>query len=329
MMKTSIVITVILSFGYTLNAQTITNSDTLNNVVQTNNSHKVVTVFEDTCVFKGDYFSNNTPDIEPLLFAEGLINPQIHHFHSAPVFSPDYNEMYFSLYPNYSDPQCIFISKKRNGVWLKPKLAEFSGQYQDGGPMLSPDGKTLYFYSKRPIHTGETPSENSMIWFVKKNNGNWGEPQLLSMNSSLGIAFYPDHYASNGRFYFSIKIAPGDYDLYQCEIENDKPVNIKRIDEPVSMKNIVDLGAVTNPENSILVFQSNNRNDENQAILYACRKQKNGKWGEPVPLSDKINQNTTRFASFSRDGKYFFFASSKSGVEEIYWIKSSEVLSKE
>ena len=233
--------------------------------------------------------------------------------------------MYFSVYLNYDDPQRIFIAKKIDGIWQEPQIAEFSGQYQDGKPILSPDGNTLYFYSKRPINEGGNSSENAMIWFVKKNKGNRGNPKLLSFSPSLGTAFYPDHYASNGLFYFSVKVAPNDYDIYQCEMKNDKPVKIKRVNEHISMKSIVDLGAATNPENNILVFQSNNRNNKNQAILYICKKQDNGEWSNPVPLSDLINQNTTRFASFTRDGKYFFFTSSKSGVEEIYWIKSSHL----
>jgi len=323
-----LLIIVFLLIGITLNAQITDKSDTLKTIDQDNNkSLKLDTVFTNLHLFQGEYFSNNTPEAEPLLFAEGLIDPKLHHLHSAPVFSPDLNEMYFSVYLNYDDPQRIFISKKVKGIWQEPKVAEFSGQYQDGRPILSPDGNTLYFYSKRPINEGEKSTENSMIWFVKKNNSNWGNPQLLSFSQSLGIAFYPDHYASNGIFYFSVKTAPRDYDIYQCEIKNDKPFNIKRVDEPVSMKNIVDLGATTNPENNILVFQSNNRNNKNQSILYACKKKENGEWGDPEPLSDKINQNTTRFASFTRNGKYFFFVCSKSGVEEIYWIKSSLLLS--
>ena len=323
-----LLIIVSLLIGYTLNAQITDNLDTLKTIDQDDNiSLNLDTVFSNLHVFQGEYFSNNAPEAEPLLFAKGLINPKLHHFHSAPAFSPDLNEMYFSVYLNYDDPQRIFISKKLDGIWQEPKIAEFSGQYQDGRPILSPDGNTLYFYSKRPINEGENSTENSMIWYVKKNNNNWGSPQLLSFSSSLGIAFYPDHYASNGIFYFSIKVAPRDYDIYQCEIKNDKPFNIKRVEEPVSKKNIVDLGATTNPENNILVFQSNNRNNKNQAILYACKKKENGEWGDPVPLSNKINQNTTRFASFTRDGKYFFFVCSKSGVEEIYWVKSSLLLS--
>lgn len=321
-------IAVVVLIEVTINAQTKDNADTLKVMDQANyKSLKVDTVFVNSPIFKGEYFSNNSPEEEPVLFAKGLLNPQFHHYHSAPEFSPDFNEMYFSVYLNYDDPQRIFISKKIDGIWQEPNIAEFSGQYQDGRPILSSDGNTLYFYSKRPINEGGNSTENSMIWFVKKTNGNWGKPKLLSFSPSFGIAFYPDHYASNGIFYFSVKVASGDYDLYQCEIENHKPVNVRRLDEPISMKNIVDLGATTNYKNDILVFQSNNRNNNNQAILYASKKQENDEWGKPVPLSDKINQNTTRFASFTRDGKYFFFVSAKSGVEEIYWIKSSQLFS--
>lgn len=284
------------------------------------------TIFAKSPDFKGKYFSNNTPEAEPLIFASGLMNPRIHHYHSPPVFSQALDEMYFSVYPNYEDTQCIFVSKKRDGIWRKPELAKFSGQYQDGRPILSPDGNTLYFYSKRPFHIGDSTPENSNIWYVKRRGDDWTSPQLLSFSESLGSSFYPDHYASDGIFYFSVKIASRDYEIYQCKIINDRPVNIKRVDEPVSMIGSIELGAVTNKENTVLVFQKTvNRNGDNGSILQASIKQNDGKWGDPKPLSDKINQGITRFASFTRDGKYFFFTSTKSGVEEIYWIKSADI----
>ena len=87
-----LVITVVLLIGTTLNAQITDNSNTLKAIGQDNNkSLKVDTIFTKSPVFKGEYFSNNTPDAGPLLFAKGLINPRLHHFHSAPVFSPDIN----------------------------------------------------------------------------------------------------------------------------------------------------------------------------------------------------------------------------------------------
>lgn len=283
---------------------------------------QVDTVFSNSPVFKGVYFSNIEPQSEPVLFAEGLINPKIHHYHSAPVFSPGLDEMYFSVYLNYKDPQRIFVAKKSNGIWGKPELAQFSGQYQDGRPILSPDGNTLFYYSRRPEIEGDSARRESRIWFVKRTEDGWSKPNLLKFDQSLGLGFYPEHFSNDGTFYFAIKVAARDYDIYQCSIEKDMPLDVKRLSEPISIVGKIENGAVTNPDNTILIFQAYDRNDKKELKLMACRKMENGEWSDPVPLSDKINQDQTRFASFSRDGKYFFFTSYKSGVEEIYWVEA-------
>lgn len=287
---------------------------------------QVDTIFTSSPVFKGKYFSNNIPDSIPLKFAEGLINPKIHHYHSAPIFSPKLDEMYFSAYLNYELPQRIFISKRFEEVWQKPEVAPFSGQYQDGGPVLSLDGNRLYFYSRRPENPRDSALKESRIWYSNKKVDGWGQPELLKFDSTLGLSFYPSHFSSNGVFYFNVKTAPRDYEIYQCRIVNNVPIDIHRLNEPISIKGKIENGAVTNPDNTILVFQAYNRNDKQKLVLMACRKKKNGVWSNPVPLSDDINQDQTRFASFSRDGKYFFFTSYRSGVEEIYWVEAKYLM---
>ena len=85
------------------------------------------------------------------------------------------------------------------------------------------------------------------------------------------------------------------------------------------------MGLVTNPDNSILIFQANDRTDGPVALLMACKKDENGNWGDPVALNEKINKDGSRFASFSPDGKYFFFAVYKNDAEKLYWIRSDQI----
>ncbi len=281
---------------------------------------QIDTVFSNSPVFKGSYFSNIEPQSEPVLFAEGLIEPKIHHYHSSPAFSPELDEMYFSVYLNNEFPQRIFVAKKSNGIWSKPEIAPFSGQYQEGGPVISSDGNTLFYYSRRPDIEGDSARRESRIWFVKRTEDGWSKPNLMKFDQSLGLGFYPEHFSNDGTFYFAIKVAPRDYDIYQSKIKDGKPTDIKRLDEPISLNDKIEGGAITNPDNSLLIFQAYDRDDKKEDVLLACRKMKDGEWSDPVPLSDKINQGQARFASFSRDGRYLFFTSYKSGVEEIYWV---------
>ena len=285
-------------------------------------------VFTMSPPFTGEYFSLEKPQSEPILFAKGLMDPEVHHYHSSPKFNSDLSEMYFSVYLSYDDPQRTFVSKKKGNKWTKPELLELDN-YNAGRPVLSPNDNKLFFYSNRPDKVGDSSLRTSRIWYLEKEGNVFGEPKLLQLDSNLGISFYPDHFASDDTFYFSIKVSPRDYDMYQCKIKDDKPVELKRMNEPLSLEGKIENGSVTSPDNTILVFQAYDRNGDEKLILLACRLLQNGEWGEPKPLSKKINQVGARFASFSPDGKYFLYTSTKSGVEEIYWISSKYIFDQE
>ena len=84
---------------------------------------------------KGDYFGEEPPGLLPKVFSPSLVDPKIHHLHSAPAFSGNGDEMFISIYINYEFPQKIFYAKQIDNVWIKPEVAFFSGDYQDGGPL--------------------------------------------------------------------------------------------------------------------------------------------------------------------------------------------------
>ena len=109
----------------------------------------------------GPYLGQNPPGFTPIPFAPDVL---LYGTHSAPCFSSDGNEVYWSRYykpdNRQSRIQHIFFSKVVNGKWSPPALVSFSGTYNDGGPCLSPDNNRLYFYSNRPASgQGEPESE--------------------------------------------------------------------------------------------------------------------------------------------------------------------------
>ena len=99
-----------------------------------------------------NYFGFNPPSLNPELFAPKLIGTQ-HHEHSAPTFSLDGTEIYWSRYFKSDEerPQTIVMMKFERNSWSSPIIAPFSGKHHDGGPIFSYDEDLLYFYSM-PSH---------------------------------------------------------------------------------------------------------------------------------------------------------------------------------
>ncbi len=92
----------------------------------------------------------------------------------APFVTPDGKTMYFaSVRPGVIGEADIYVAKNENGEWGKPDNlgAPVNTKYIETDPVLSPDGQTLYFASKRPGGKGEGD-----IWMSKKTATGWAEP---------------------------------------------------------------------------------------------------------------------------------------------------------
>lgn len=69
------------------------------------------------------------------------------------------------------------------------------------------------------------------------------------------------------------------------------------------------------PEEGYLIFAGGSDN----ADLFICFKNIDGKWGSPVNMGDKINTNEwERFPVVSPDGKYLFFTRGGSITSNLY-----------
>jgi hypothetical protein len=113
--------------------------------------------------------------LEPELFAEGVISTPGDE--SGGSMSPDGRDFYFRKVAAYTlDPSLTLmcVSHYRGGKWTKPEGLPVSGRYADSPPMLSPDGKQLFFSSQRPL-PGEEPSSNPPfhIWVAARAENGW------------------------------------------------------------------------------------------------------------------------------------------------------------
>ena len=130
-------------------------------------------------LFEGDYPDDDPPGREPKMFATGIVSTK-NSGHGCVTISPDMKELYWSTSIQLSDSGyssgIVFSMKKENGRWTAPGHASFS-RYEtvDDVPFFAPDGKRLYFISRRPLLEGGQ-RRGEKIWFVDRNGDGWSAP---------------------------------------------------------------------------------------------------------------------------------------------------------
>lgn len=154
------------------------------------------------------------------------------------VFSKDGKTAYFSRGNTGSrkGPQDVDIymtTMDAEGKWTAPVMLPFNDETAwDSSPLLSPDGKTLYFSSNREGGNGGTD-----LYKVAKNpDGSWGSPiNLGTPINTRGNEMYP-YVAPDGLFYFSSDGHPslGKLDLFVVKKDDKGKVYVENLGKPMN-----------------------------------------------------------------------------------------------
>ena len=269
---------------------------------------------------EGPNLGQEPPGRVPEPFAPFLA-PAPDNKHGALSFSPDGTELYFSVYRNSEFPQKIMFTRQVDEGWSIPQVAPFSGTYQEGGPVFSPDGDRIYFYSRRPLPDTEVEAEKSDVWFVERDDENgWSEPMHLSgpINSEHGEAVAG--FAGDGSLLITRFKDRKAYLLESSLGENGRwaePRLVKLLQFDDTFFSPIDLGS-----DDFRIFDVNKKmhGPWYNAYLYISFRNQDGTWTVPKNMGDMINRGEGRFPSFSPDGKYLFFTSYRTGNAEYYWV---------
>ena len=286
-----------------------------------------------------NYFGQEPPGDVPVVFARGLVSTD-HLEHSAPAFSPDGNEVFWSLWrrPEKGEPQVIMTMRRDGGAWSAPAVAPFSGKFLDGGPVFSADGRRVYFYSTRPTPAGVTSDD---IWWLEKRASGWGEPRCLGLVARFPVlkAVYQPSITRNGTLYFisrpkitpldqTLEGPPNPFLIYRAALINgeySKPELLPpSINAPDAFINWTPFIA---PDESYLLFSSGRRNRHGGGDLYLARRAPDGTWSTPEILPDSINTpEQERFPLISPDGQYLFFTRPTPGHDQdVYWVRAAAI----
>ena len=199
-------------------------------------------------------------------------------------------------------------------------------EYSELNPVMSPDGKTLYFgrknhpQNKFGMAGTEQIAGSQDIWYSESLMGAWTTARRMS--ESLNRDQYNTIYSvSPDGQTILVKGAyvNGQYETRGFSIakksatgwEVPKKMEIPKYEKLSRGKN--EYGYLSNDGKVLLMAFSEKKNSDEDDI-YASFLEKDGSWSEPMNLGDDVNTNFTETTPFlAADGKTLYISSNREG----------------
>ncbi len=265
---------------------------------------------------RGPYLGQTPPGLTPEPFAPGLITT-----------GEDEGSTGFALggtvflFQKFRERRCqTFIMRQTNGAWSTPELIPFwETMAHNGDFVISSDDKTMLYQVRTDPGTGPP----SQIWRVEITGSGWGErtPLPAPVNSPDFESYASD--TSDGTLYF-FSGRPGSRgwsDLYKSERSAggySAPVNLAALNTPYD-----EWDPFIAPDESYLIFCSTKPEGLGQDDLYITFRGAGGEWGPAVNMGPEVNSAGSENRPFvTRDGKYFFFTSTRNGGRDTFWVRA-------
>lgn len=269
---------------------------------------------------RGEYLGQKPPGTAPEIFAAGIVSTRATE--SVPVFSPDGHQVYWSRLAGRGRGRGeILQSRLDNGLWTRPRALPFCGGELDARPSLTGDGNRMLFVSRRAVDSRPPAPMCFRLWTSARQGESWSAPTPLDPPINSGFEDF-SVIAADGTIYFS-SWRPGGPGTSPATIYSSRLVD-GRYEEPQRLPDTINspggvLAAYVAPDQRYLIFERV-RPDET-TDLFISHRQTDGSWGPAVDLGPAVNSpGYEHFASVSADGKYFFFASDRTGNLDVYWM---------
>jgi hypothetical protein len=264
----------------------------------------------------GDYLSQEPPGLARELFAPGVVNTGM--FTRDLAMTPDGSEIYFSVMLPDPSMSAIAFTRRIDGRWSPPRVAPFSGRYQDLEPAISPDGTKFLFMSRRPRDGGTAAAGDADLWAMDRVDGGWGPPYNLgSPVNSEGDEYFPS-LTRDGTLYFTRKVPDGDEAIYRAELRNGAYARPERLGPEINAGRFR-FNAFVSPDEDYLIVPIFGLDDSlGGTDYYVCFRGEDGAWSGPLHLDDRVNSASRHeySAYVSPDGRYLFFLSSETPFPE-------------
>lgn len=203
-------------------------------------------------------------------------------------------------------------------------------RYHEGGPVISANGKVLYFFvHNHPENTnGKDGSQD--IWYAELGaDGQWGEARHIDKplnrhNSNQVFTVMPD-----GKTLFIRGGSSNNSKGFSFTYSNDgawsKPDEIK-VDGFKDLNKGKFYGATMSSDGKYMLLYLSEKENGTYSDIYMSKAVGDGNWARPVKLGNNINTGRDEFAPYlAPDNKTMYFSSNRKdlgiGNADIYITK--------
>ena len=265
---------------------------------------------------QGPYLGQKPPGMIPQPFAPGIITTNEDKGSSG--FAR--NGTVF-LYQKFKGLCRTFITRLVNGVWSAPELIPFwETMAHNGDFAFSSDDRTMLYQVKTELE-GRLVSD---IWKVELKASGWGDraPLPSPVNTPDDDESFASDTAGGSVYFFSNRRGgQGRFDLYMCPSQDGRygdAVNLGSLNSEFN-----EWDPFVAPDESYLIFCSTRPEGFGRDDLYITFKSKDGGWGPPVNMGQEVNSPGSENRPYvTRDGKYFFFTSTRNGSRDTFWVRA-------
>lgn len=278
------------------------------------------------------HINNNPPHYkytsEDLDFNLGRTYHLSHQFQKAITYYKKYEVKIDKKNKKIHDDEMIIIEhlieEAHNGVKLiqTPVDVELinlgkniNTEYPDYAPLLSADGQTMIFTSRRPGSTGsiEDSTEDVIyredIYISKYKNGQWTTAQQISTEINTADHDCASGLSPDGKTLFLNKSVGSNADIWYSTESNSHWSKPSKLHHQINTLNFEAGGSITD-DSSKFFFISTRSGGQGEKDIYMATKNKQGEWSHPINLGEQINTPFNEESPFiSPDGKTLYFSS--------------------
>jgi hypothetical protein len=262
----------------------------------------------------GPYLGQDPPGSVPEVFAPGIISVDSNFEHSAAVFSPDGNEVFWCTnvdwYTDHGQREMLrlYFMEVIDGRWTTPRLAPFTNHHVER-PVFSPDGNSLYFERERDPGRGDDMD----IFVVHRRGDGWSEPAPVSplINTPAIERLYC--VTGDGSLYFSRDPFTTREAIFVSRFTGGVFTEPEELGGSYNSEASEIALLVAPDERYMLVDQMN---AQYSSDLYISYRHDDGSWSDRI----RTPYECGGFLALSPDGRYLFMLG-----EGIYWVSTSFV----
>lgn len=262
-------------------------------------------------------FGDEPKNGQEKIFAPGFVSTEAYN-HASLTISASGNEIYWAAEDDQSGHRVIWYSRLTEGAWSPPQVLDITNEFDGDCPMLSPDGKRLYFLSNRPLPSDQN-RKRERVWYAEYGASGWMEPIALDPSINAKHLHWQVSIDKDYNIYFGSERSgsKGKDDIFFSEYKNGSystPVSLPEAINSVYHESTPYVA----PDGSYLLFIRCKYGDNSYPSgLYISLRGKDGHWQEAKYLGDYVDCSACPFVS--PDGKYFFFKKDGKEFRNVYW----------